>query len=173
MNKIIFILSFNFIFFSCDSTKNKQSEYVENTFKIYDNIIKEKKITRINNEPKFIDKVSLSYKEINQIFTVVSFKKGFDESKKIDQREINTYWKLNTNIIYNESIKVLKKSQIELNEKTAYYEISNPIFDSNKKNAIIEIAYQCGKYCSYHELGIYSNESGIWRKKSNIYKTTW
>ncbi len=155
MNKTIFVLCFNFIFFSCDSTKIEESEYIENTFKIYDTLIKEKKITRINNEPKFIEKVSLSDKDINQIFTVVILKKGFNKSKKIDQKKINTYWKLNTNIIYNESIKVLKKSQIELNEKTAYYEISNPIFDSNKKNAIIEITYQCGKYCFYHELGIY------------------
>jgi hypothetical protein len=137
MNKLIYILFFTVMLISCNSFQN--DNYLKNTIKIYTELVREKNIKILNIKPKYVNEYSFNDKKLTTIFTKNSLLNGLEESQTIDQSRITEFWKKTTKIMSQDSIEAFDSLNHELTERNAFYEISNPLFDSKKQYAIIEI----------------------------------
>lgn len=53
--------------------------------------------------------------------------------------------------------------------KAPYYEVSQPLFTSDKKYAVVYIALQCGVNCGHGGASLYVFEDGKWKIVRNIF----
>jgi len=186
MKVFIFLLSLSIIFvYTCSENNNNKNEpntsQIENGFKkknrinrtellesLYKTIIHEREIFRIYAIQTFIDtNYFLKLKKL-EIFNTKDVSNYYKE-KSIP---IKQNWDSKRNIVSEKRAKLLEDNY-ELNEDSAYFKISFPFFNNELSYALINIRYECGRYCSYDELCIYQLENSQWKFKKIINGNYW
>lgn len=151
------ILLFLLFHISCNQSSAKQHK------ELYDFIKSERKIVRIYENPELID--------LNFIDNLD--KLDISNYKKTKENSILNYWSNKKLIISNKKAENYRQNISEFREDSAYFNISYPIFYKNYSKAIVEITYECGRYCSYNETCTYLRGFQGWRLEKTIQRSEW
>lgn len=168
MKLLIKVILIFILFLTNCKSRNINENILKQQIEIYKHIFNEYKIERVFENPDSI--------YLNRIYDLGGnfvFNKK-DTSKIYATKEsIVKYWKSIAKIINSKEKKYFDNHFEAISETNAYHRLSFPVFNEQKNQAIINITFDCGRYCSYERTCSYEKVSNEWKLKTILWQATW
>lgn len=136
---------------------------------LYNYILSEYQITRLSEAQGLIDLAD--YQIIKSKYNVEEFQ--FEDYQKQSIQKFDRSHFEGVSWLKEEAVNSYLENTMLLNEANAFFEIDQPIFNQDSTRVIVQLTYQCGRYCSYNELNLYRLENGSCQLEDKISGLTW
>ena len=169
-NRLILIVGFAASLCGCES-KSKKTK----SDSLFEYLILEYEIKRLNPSQGLLS--SYEYQQIESQVPYQSLRARHDFDFEAYQKQpickFDTSRFNAVSFLTDEEVTVYHENSMLLDEKKAFFEIDQPLFNSDSSLALVSLIFKCGRYCSYSQLTLFTFENDEWRIEDELSGVIW